>query len=121
MGVSSAPDLLMINSGVFDLTDLTTAWIRKDLKDKRIVEEISPTHLINNNLPPTLMIHGTDDNNVQYSTAQQFIENAKKAGCTTIEFHTLEKAGHFIWYDTKYRVDVSRMQKEFLARHGYQY
>jgi acetyl esterase/lipase len=116
---SSVPNVLMVNSGVYDLTDQKTAWIRKDLKDKNLVKEISPDYLFKNNFPPTLIIHGTDDQNVPYSTAQKFVTGLTKSGNSKIEFHSIKGAGHFIWFDPKYSSEVSRLRNEFLTKLGY--
>ncbi|WP_300565891.1 alpha/beta hydrolase [Flavobacterium sp.] len=116
---SPAPNVLMVNSGVYDLTDQNTAWIRKDLKDKNLVKEISPDYLIKKNIPSTLIIHGTDDHNVSYSTAKLFVEEMAMAGNNNIEFQTLKGAGHFIWFDPKYSSEVSKLRSEFLTKLGY--
>ncbi len=116
---SSVPNILMVHSGVYDLTDQNTAWIRKDLKDKNLVKEISPAYLFKKNFPRTLIIHGTDDKNVSYSTAQKFVTEMKEAGNNTIEFESLTGAGHFIWYDPKYYPQVSKLRNEFLTKLGY--
>ena len=116
---SSVPNVLMVNSGVYDLTDQNTAWIRKDLKDKNLVKEISPDYLFKKNFPPALIIHGTDDKNVSYSTAQKFVTGMAKTGNNTIEFESLKGAGHFIWYDPKYSPEISRLRSEFLNKLGY--
>ena len=116
---SPVPNVLMINSGVYDLTDQNTAWIRKDLKNKDLVREISPNYLVKKTMPPTLIIHGSEDRNVPYSTAQKFVEEMTKAGNTTIDFHTLKGAEHFIWFDPKYSSEVSKLRTEFLNRLEY--
>ena len=115
---SPVPNVLMVNSGVYDLTDQNTAWIRKDLKDKSIVKEISPNYLVKKNMPPTLIIHGTNDGNVPYPTAKMFAEEMNKAG-NNFEFKSLEGAKHFIWFDPKYSSEISRIRNEFLAKLGY--
>lgn len=116
---SSVPNVLMVNSGVYDLTDQNTAWIRKDLKDKNLVKEISPNFLVKKGMPPTLIIHGTGDQNVPYSTAKKFVAEMSEAGNSTIDFQTLKDAGHFIWFDPKYSSDVSKIRSEFLTKLGY--
>jgi acetyl esterase/lipase len=116
---SSVPNVLMVNSGVYDLTDQNTAWIRKDLKDKNLVKEISPNYLFKDNFRPALIIHGIDDQNVPYSTAKKFVTEMINIGNSTIEFQSLKDAGHFIWYDPKYSSEVSRLRSEFLTKLGY--
>ncbi len=116
---SPAPNLLLVNSGVYDLTDRTTAWIRKDLKDKNMVKEISPVYLIKKNMPPTLIIHGTADKNVPYSSAKLFVDEMLKAGNKNIEFQPLNGAGHFIWFDATYSPEVARLRADFLTKSGF--
>ncbi len=116
---SPIPNALLINSGVYDLTDQNTAWIRKDLKDKNLVKEISPSYLVKKNLPPTLIIHGTDDRNVPYTSAKNFVEKMIGAGNGAIEFETLQGAKHFIWFDPKYADEVSKFRSDFLTKLGY--
>ncbi|KQC01801.1 alpha/beta hydrolase [Pedobacter sp. Hv1] len=119
LSFSSVPNVLLVNAGVYDLTDRPTAWIRKDLKDKNMVKEISPNFLIKANLPPTLILHGTDDQSVPYQSAQKFVEQSKQKGNTSIEFYPLEKAGHFIWFDPKYAPEVNKTRNDFLKKLGY--
>ena len=119
LGFSPVPNVLLINSGVYDLTDRNTAWIRKDIKDKDLVKEISLDFLIKKNMPPTLIIHGTDDQSVPYSTAKTFVDDITKTGNNKIEFRSLTGAGHFIWSDPKYAPEVLRFRSEFLTKLGY--
>ncbi len=116
---SPVPNVLLINSGVYDLTDVNNAWISKDLKDKNLVKEISPNYLIQKNLPPTLIIHGTNDQNVSYSTAETFVTEMKKVGNRMIDFKTLHGAEHFIWYSPIYSHSVLNLRNEFLNKMGY--
>jgi acetyl esterase/lipase len=118
---SPVPNVLLVNSGVYDLTDDNTGWIRQVLKernqDEKLVEEISPNYLIKNNFPPALIIHGTNDYNVPFSTAEQFVKEMKKEG-NGIEFHPIEDAGHFIWFG-RYGKQVSELRSKFLEKCGY--
>lgn len=119
---SPVPNALMVISGVFDLTDDNTDWIKKGLKkrnlDENLVKEISPNFLIKKGLPPTLIIHGTDDKNVPYNTAEQFVKLMTQAG-NSIEFHPLQGAHHFIWYDDKFSDQVSNLKRMFIEKLGY--
>jgi acetyl esterase/lipase len=114
---SSVPNVLLVNAGVYDLTDRNTAWIRKDLKNKNLVKEISPVYLINKSLPPTLLIHGTEDGNVPYSMAKKFADEMTNS--SKIELRTLKGAGHFIWFDPNFAPEVWRLRTEFLNRWSY--
>lgn len=118
---SPVPNVLLVNSGVYDLTDANTSWIRQDLRNRNqnenLVKEISPNSLIKKGLPPTLIIHGTNDRNVPFSTAKQFENKMKREG-NNIEFHALEGAGHFIWWG-QYAQQVSEIRSKFLEKLGY--
>lgn len=119
---SPIPNALMVISGVFDLTDDGTSWIRRGLKerklDENLVKEISPNYLIRKGLPPTLVIHGTNDNNVPYNTAEQFVKLMMQVG-NSVEFHPLEGAPHYIWYDDRFSGQVSALKREFIKKLGY--
>ena len=118
---SCVPNVLLINSGVYDLTDENTQWIRQGLKkrnqNENLAKEISPNYLIKKDLPPTLIIHGTNDRNVPYSTAEQFVKKMTIEG-NNIEFHSLNGAGHFIWWG-QYGKQVSEIRSKYLEKLGY--
>ena len=110
----------MINSGVYNLyAEDATDWITRDLKDKSLVKEISPIHLLRSGLPPMLIIHGTNDQSVDYSTAKAFTEEMLKLG-NDFEFHHLEGAPHHIWFDRRYSGKVTAIRKEFLKKYKYE-
>jgi acetyl esterase/lipase len=115
---SASPNVLLVNSGVYDLTDQGTAWIRRTLKNKDLVKQISPNYLVKTGLPPTLALHGTNDRNVPFPTALTFETEMKKAG-NPLEFHAIPGAGHFIWFDRQYSGQVDSLRSAFLKRLGY--
>lgn len=121
LSYSPVPNVLLVNSGVYDLTDDNTSWIRQGLKernqDENLVKEISPNYLIKKDFPPTLIIHGTNDRNVPFSTAKEFVDKMKFVG-NDIEFHPIGGAGHFIWWG-RYGKQVSEIRSEFLEGLGY--
>ncbi len=121
MKYSPVPNVLMVNSGVYDLTDDNTSWIRQGLRnrkqDESLVKEISPNFLIKKDLPPTLIIHGTNDRNVSFSSAKQFVDKMQLEG-NNIEFIALEGAGHFIWWG-QYGKQVSEIRSNFLEKIRY--
>ena len=118
LSISPVPNVLLVNAGVYDLTDDRSAWIRKGLKDANTVKEISPNYLVRENMPPTLCIHGTNDRSVPYATAKAFEVEMKKTR-NNFEFHTLENAGHYIWYERPYSTQVSKLRSDFLKKLGY--
>jgi len=115
--LSSVPNVLLVNAGVYDLTDDKTAWIRRDLKNKNLVKEISPNYLVRQKLPPTLLIHGTADGNSPYPAAEKFKSEADSVG-NSVTLHSLDGAGHFIWFG-KYSEQVSKARENFLRELGF--
>jgi acetyl esterase/lipase len=114
MNINASPDVLLVTSGVFDLTVDNTKWIVKGMENKEIVKEISPNHLLKSNLPPMLVIHGEKDKNCLYSTAEYFVDKSKTLG-NDVELHTIKGARHFIWFG-KYAGQVSKIKREYLER-----
>ncbi len=118
--VSAVPNAVMVTSGVFDLTDEGT-WIRRGLHerglDDDLVMTISPLYHVRDKLPPMLVIHATEDRNVPYEDSVKFAEKMKKAG-NEVEFHSIEGAGHFIWYG-RYGGKVWAIRDEFIKSLGY--
>ncbi|MGN6394708.1 MAG: alpha/beta hydrolase [Mucilaginibacter sp.] len=110
---SAAPNVVMANSGVYDLTDEKTAWIRKGLKNSDSVKQISPNFLVTKHMPPTLIIHSVVDQNVPYATAQKFSALMQAAG-NRYEFKSLSEGGHFIFDDPRYTSQVFAWRKAFL-------
>ncbi len=120
MNHSASPNILLINSGVFNITaDAGTAWISKNLTDKSFIQKISPQHLLRKGLPPMLIIHGTDDHSVDYASAKSFTDEMKKLG-NDFEFQTLDGATHYIWYDRRFSGKVAEFRKVFLKKYGFE-
>jgi len=120
LNVSSEPNLLLVNSGVYNLNfDESTAWIYRALNDRSMVEKISPQHLLKKGLPPMLVIHGTDDQSVDYKSAKAFADQMKELG-NELEFETIEGAPHHIWYDRRFSGKVSTLRKSFLEKYGFE-
>lgn len=115
---SPVPDLLMVNSAIYDLTDVNTAWIRKDLENNDIAKEISPIYLVKKGMPPLLVIHGTSDTNSPYSSARVF-ESKMIDAKNLLSFHSFKGAAHFFWLDPKYAPKADEDQKAFLKKNGY--
>ncbi|ANH83085.1 hypothetical protein A8C56_20750 [Niabella ginsenosidivorans] len=115
---SPVPNVLLVNSGVYDLTDEKTAWIRKELKDKNLVKGISPNNLVRKHQPPMLLIHSKADKNVPYESAEKFLSLMQSAGNPVI-LKSLDEGGHFIFDNPQYTPTVFAWRKEFLNALGY--
>ena len=118
--VSAVPNAVMVNSGVFDLTD-EGSWIRRGLRerglDEGLVTTISPVYIVRKDMPPMLIIHGTEDRNVPFETATAFVKKMKKAK-NKIEFHAIEGANHYIWYG-EFGGEVWKIRQEFIRSLGF--
>lgn len=120
LNYSASPNLLLINSGVYSLyAESNTDWITRDLADKTLAKKISPIHLLRKSLPPMLIIHGTNDQSVDYASAKAFAAEMEKLG-NDFEFHTLEGAPHAIWFDRRFSGKVASLRKDFLKKNGYE-
>ena len=117
---NASPNLGMVNAGVYNLSwEDGTDWITRDLKDKSIVTKISPIHLLRKGIPPLIIIHGTNDQSVDYASAKEFADKMLKLG-NDFEFHTIEGAPHYIWFDRRYNGQVSKLRNAFLLKYGYE-
>lgn len=120
LNYSATPNLLLVNAGVYSLyAENSTDWITRDLADKSLAKKISPIHLLRTGLPPMLIIHGTNDQSVNYASAKAFAIEMEKLG-NDFEFHTLEGAPHAIWFDRRFSGKVSELRKAFLIKYGYE-
>jgi acetyl esterase/lipase len=118
MNISAKPDLLMINSGVYDLT-IATGGIWANIENKDSISAISPLQNIKKVDVPILMIHSTNDEISPYWAAERFFKEYSKLS-NLINFKTLNGAGHFIWFDRNYSKTVRKVQEDFLLSNGYQ-
>lgn len=85
--------------------------------------EISPYHLVDKNVPPTIIYHGTEDRLVPYKTAEMFHNRMLEAGndCTLIPF---EGRDHGFFNHAKHlpQSDYTKTLKytnDFLSRIGW--
>jgi acetyl esterase/lipase len=115
---SPVPNVLMVTSGVYDLTDQKTEFFRRTIKDKSLFKTISPDFLVRKNIPPTLLIHATGDGNVPFDSAKRFASAMQQAG-NSIEFQVIDGNDHFLWFDPKYAAQVGQIRKDFLLKMGY--
>jgi len=115
---SPAPNLVMVTSGLFDLTDVNNAWIMRYFKDKSALRDISPLYLVKKITPPVLVIHGRKDADEDYTVARHFATLLRDAG-SAVSFHPVDDAPHLLWLDTKYAGEAEKVQQDFLRKYGY--
>lgn len=119
LSISASPNLVLVNAGVYDIyAENATHWILRDLKNKNLAQKISPFHLARKTNVPILIIHGTADNSVSYSTAKIFTEKMQEYS-NSIELVTLEGGPHHIWFDRRFTGKIAQTRKNFLNKHGY--
>jgi acetyl esterase/lipase len=116
--ISPAPNLIMVTSGLFDLTDANNAWIIQHFKDKYALRTISPLYLVKKGLPPILIIHGRKDAREDYAVARHVATLIRDAG-NRISFHPIDEAPHLLWLDTKYAGEAEKVQQDFLRKWDY--
>jgi acetyl esterase/lipase len=115
---SPVPNLVMVTSAIYDLTDTNNAWITRYFKDKNALREISPIYLARKIAPPVLVIHGRKDADEDYAHARHFASQLKEAG-SPVSFHPVDDAPHLLWLDTKYAGEAEKVQQDFLKKWGY--
>ena len=114
LSINAVPNVILVNSGVYDLTHRTTKWITEYDENKALVKEISPNHLLKKSETKMLLIHGEKDMNCSYSSAEYFYNEMKLLG-TNIELHTIKDAPHLIWFG-KHSAEVAKITTEYLEK-----
>lgn len=110
--ISAKPNIIIINSGVYDLTTNSNRWITENYENRDIVKEISPNHLLKKSDVKMLLIHGAKDRNCPYETAEYFYNEMRSLG-NDIKLHTVKDAEHMIWYG-KHSTEVSKITSEYI-------
>jgi dipeptidyl aminopeptidase/acylaminoacyl peptidase len=113
LAISSKPNALILNAAGYIQTDKFGP-----VKDKNRLTRISAINLVKPNLPPCLVIHGTNDRSVPFIEAQEFVKKMKSAG-NVCEFEILEGGGHVPWFNTKYAQQVDSAYDRFFRQIGY--
>ncbi|MHA6480919.1 alpha/beta hydrolase [Paenibacillus sp. strain BS8-2] len=89
--VSCKPDALLLFNPVVDTTE--SGFVNGVPRFGGRERELSPTHAVRPGLPPTLILHGTEDKAVPYRNVLLFQERMRAAG-NNCELHTFEGRGH---------------------------
>lgn len=97
ISIDSKPNVVIVNSAVYDLTVENAKWIVEKQPDKNIVKEISPNSLIKTSTTKFLLLHGENDRRCTYSSAEYFYQKMKDLH-NDIELYKIEDANHFIWF-----------------------
>ena len=117
LDISPVPNLMMINSGVYDLS-IASGGIWAEIEDRDSIISISPIHNIKKLDAPILMIHGTNDSYVPCWTAEKFYKDMQDLS-NKVELQIIDGAGHFFWFDPKFIGEGWKVEKDFLKSNGY--
>jgi acetyl esterase/lipase len=112
LNISSVPNVILVNSAVYDLTVNNAKWITEYNENKKLVKEISPNHLIKKVKTKMLLIHGEKDRNCSYESATNFYDEMKLLG-NDIELHTIKGASHWIWLG-RYYPEVAKITSNYI-------
>ncbi len=110
LSISPHPNVLVLFYPVIDTS--TDGYGQKKIGDRW--QEISPVHHVREDLPPTLMLHGTGDTVTPYAGAQSFFDQMRTAGnhCQLIS-HPDGRHGYFI-FDLQLYEDAMQQTLKFL-------
>ncbi len=97
IAIDAKPNVVIVNSAVYDLTVENSKWIVENQPNKSIVKEISPNSLVKPSSTKFLLIHGENDRRCTFSSAEFFFEKMKTVG-NNIELYKIKDANHFIWF-----------------------
>lgn len=97
--------------------------VARQLRDGRIgslelAKAISPSHHLRSGLPPTLILHGTDDEQVPFAQSVAFVEQMRALG-NRAELFVAEHAGHSFWTKEPWKTSVLPVIETFLTSLGY--
>lgn len=123
LNISSVPNALVLFNAVLDVPEILfelPGEMRRAFRGRET--EISPVHHIAPEAPPTIIFHGTADNNVPFHQATRFCEEMKKYGnqCEVMPFEGLGH-GFFNYYKGENPAFPATMEStvKFLISIGY--
>jgi len=87
------PDCLILFNPLLDF-NIPAVLQRTTPVQRGNLEAISPIHLIDRTLPPTLILHGTADNIIPIETAEAFVAAAEESGAKAVKLISYEGKGH---------------------------
>ncbi|MCB1231377.1 MAG: alpha/beta hydrolase [Verrucomicrobiae bacterium] len=88
-----APNALLLLNPAVDL-DIPIVRERTDEKELASLMAISPLRQLSDPLPPTLILHGTEDVIVPLASSEAFLEKALQLGSESVVLRTFPEQGH---------------------------
>jgi acetyl esterase/lipase len=108
---SCRPNAAILQSAAYSVAG------RDALNAKTAPELLSPLYVAQGSVVPILMLHGKDDNIVNYSEFEQFVKKMTLLG-NDFTYKSFEGRGHF-FYDPGSVKIVEEMSDQFLVSHGF--
>ncbi len=120
--VLDPPNALLLFNPAVDL-DIPIVRERTSEKELASLMAISPLRQLAEPLPPTLILHGSEDVIVPLSSSEVFVERAREVGTERIELETFPGLGHEFYLhglqgNRGFEISVSRV-REFLRGIGW--
>jgi dipeptidyl aminopeptidase/acylaminoacyl peptidase len=115
-GLTEYPDLFGAGANLFGVVNFETFFANTEpwmaaistveygdpVKDKELLEQLSPIHKVDRVIAPTIVLHGANDTNVPVVEAEQVVDSLKQRG-VPVKYVLFPDEGHG-WRKTENRV-----------------
>lgn len=115
-GLTEYPDMFSAGANLFGVVNFETFFANTEpwmaaistveygdpVKDKELLEQLSPIHKVERVNAPTIVLHGANDTNVPVVEAEQVVDNLKQRG-VPVKYVLFPDEGHG-WRKTENRV-----------------
>ncbi len=115
-GLTEYPDLFAAGANLFGVVNFATFFANTEpwmaaistveygdpIKDKELLEQLSPIHKVDRVIAPTIVLHGANDTNVPVVEAEQVVDNLKQRK-VPVKYVLFPDEGHG-WRKTENRV-----------------
>ncbi|MDH3991957.1 MAG: S9 family peptidase [Gammaproteobacteria bacterium] len=106
-GLTDYPDLFAAGANLFGVVNFETFFANTEpwmaaistveygdpVKDKELLEQLSPIHKVDRVIAPTIVLHGANDTNVPVVEAEQVVENLQERG-VPVKYVLFPDEGH---------------------------
>ena len=94
---------------------ISTVEYGDPVKDKELLEQLSPIHKVDRVVAPTIVLHGANDTNVPVIEAEQVVESLEQRGIP-VEYVLFPDEGHG-WRKTENRITSDVEIVKWFTRH----
>ena len=121
LSVSSKPNALVLFNPVVIVAPVDGVWDTPDEMRERMdgpLTDLSPFHHVQDDVPPTLVVHGTADERVPFPTVVAYCERVAEVGgqCEVVPY---EGAGHGFFNGDPYYEPTLQQALRFLSSIGW--